>query len=53
MQESGEKFTKGEDFYKFENLTDMLVERNFPPKDTQTHELFVDLIKKMLVFDPK
>lgn len=44
---------KGEDFYKFDTLADMLTERNFLPKDTQTHELFVDLIKKMLVFDPK
>lgn len=31
----------------------MISIRNPAPKDLQTHELFVDLVKKMLDFNPE
>lgn len=31
----------------------MILVRNPPAKDIQTHELFIDLIKRILVFNPE
>ena len=35
-----------------DSIDDMISFRNPPGKDIQTHELFIDLVKKMLVFNP-
>lgn len=35
-----------------DSIDDMISLRNPPGKDIQTHELFIDLVKKMLVFNP-
>lgn len=48
-----EEIEINEDYYKLESLGEILTERNCSPKEIQVHELFVDLIKKMLVFDPE
>lgn len=41
-----------EDYYNLKKLNDIIDVRNPSAKDIQTHELFVDLIKKMLVLNP-
>lgn len=41
-----------QDYFNLDSLDDLISIRNPPVKDIQTHELFVDLVKKMLVFNP-
>jgi serine/threonine protein kinase len=40
------------DYFSLESIEDMIGVRDPPAKDLQTHELFIDLLKKMLVFNP-
>lgn len=53
MQETAERVTENPSYFEAKELEDFLRERNPPLKDMQTHELFLDLLKRMLVVDPE
>lgn len=53
IQENGCKIDINEENINIESLENIIEIRNPSPKDIQTHELFIDLIKKMLAFNPE